>query len=58
MSAETKHIAIIQGHPDHRGHHFGHALADAYAKGAHEGGHEIEVIDVAQLDFPLLRSRE
>jgi putative NADPH-quinone reductase len=54
----TRHIAIIQGHPDPLGHHFGHALADAYVKGAHEGGHEIHVIDVATLDFPLLRSRE
>src|ERR1022692_1128295 len=58
MSPKTRHIVIIQGHPDPEGHHFGHALAEAYAKGATEAGHTIEVIDVAKLDFPLLRSRE
>jgi putative NADPH-quinone reductase len=58
MSPETRQIVIIQGHPDPQGHHFGHALAEAYAKGATEAGHKIEVIDVAKLDFPLLRSRE
>jgi putative NADPH-quinone reductase len=54
----TKHIAIIQGHPDPQGHHFCHALAEAYAAGAREAGHKVEVIDVARLEFPLLRSRE
>ena len=34
------HIAIIQGHPDASGRHFSHALADEYAKGAEDGGHE------------------
>jgi putative NADPH-quinone reductase len=54
----TKHIAIIQGHPDSRGNHFGHSLAGAYAKGAEEAGHEVKAIDVARLEFPLLRSKE
>jgi putative NADPH-quinone reductase len=54
----TKHIAIIQGHPDPRGNHFGHSLASAYAKGAEEAGHEVKAIDVARLEFPLLRSKE
>jgi putative NADPH-quinone reductase len=49
-------IAIIQGHPDPAGGRFGHALADAYAQMATQGGHEVHVIDVAQLKFPLLRS--
>jgi putative NADPH-quinone reductase len=30
----ARRIAIIQGHPDPQGHHFGLALADAYAIGA------------------------
>lgn len=51
-------IAIIQGHPDPRPERFGRALADAYAKGAAEGGHAVTVIDVAVLDFPLLRTKE
>lgn len=42
-------IVIVQGHPDPRGHHFGHVLGDAYASGAREGGHTVERIDVATL---------
>jgi putative NADPH-quinone reductase len=51
-------IAIIQGHPDSRGGHYCHALADAYAAGARAAGHEPVVLDVGQLDFPFVRSRE
>jgi putative NADPH-quinone reductase len=51
-----KHILIIQGHPDPKGGHFGQALAQAYADGAAEAGHVLRRVDVAQLDFPLLRS--
>lgn len=54
----AKHIAIIQGHPDSTVRHFCHALADEYAKGAEDGGHEVRRIEVAQLDFPLLRTKE
>ncbi len=54
----TKHIAIIQGHPDSHGQHYLHALAKAYAEGAKEAGHEVKVIAVASLEFPLLRSKE
>lgn len=53
-----KHIAIIQGHPDAAARHFGHGLADEYAKGAEDGGHEVKRIDVARLEFPLLRTKE
>ena len=53
-----KRIAIIQGHPDAGARHFGHALADEYAKGAEDGGHDVMRIDVATLDFPLLRTKE
>lgn len=34
-----------------------HALQDAYAKGAADAGHATECIEVAALDFPLLRSQ-
>lgn len=54
----AKHIAIIQGHPDGQHHHYGHALAEAYAEGAAKAGHEVRVVHVAQIDFPLLRSKE
>jgi len=49
-------IAVIQGHPDPKARHFGHALADAYVRGAEAKGHEVRRIEVAQLDFPVLRN--
>ncbi|MDP3089596.1 MAG: NAD(P)H-dependent oxidoreductase [Nitrospira sp.] len=54
----AQHIAIIQGHPDSTVRHFCHALADEYAKGAEDGGHDVMRIDVAALDFPLLRTKQ
>ena len=51
-------IAIIQGHPDPTGHHLCHALADAYAAGAQQANHNVHHMRVAELDFPLLRSKE
>jgi len=54
----TRRIAIVQGNPDPRGKRFAHALAEAYADGAQAAGHEVRVIDVAKLDFPLVRSKE
>lgn len=50
-----RRITIIQGHPGRELTHLGHALADAYAKGAIAAGHHVERIEVGQLDFPLLR---
>jgi putative NADPH-quinone reductase len=58
MPHKTKHVAILQGHPDPKGGHFCHALAEAYSKGAAEAGHEVDLVDIAKLDFPWLRSRE
>jgi putative NADPH-quinone reductase len=54
----TRRITIIQGHPDPAGGHFCHALADAYARGAGFAGHQVERIEVARLDFPLLRTKQ
>ena len=54
----TRRIAILQGHPDPCGRHFGNALADVYADGACAAGHEVRCIEVAKLDFSLLRSSE
>jgi putative NADPH-quinone reductase len=53
----TKRIAIIQGHPDAAGHHLLNAMADAYAEGAASAGHEVRRVEVAALDFPLLRTQ-
>jgi len=52
----TRRILVIQGHPDPQGGHFGHALAQAYANGAAAAGHAVRQVDIARLDFPLLRS--
>lgn len=54
----ARRIAIIQGHPDAQARHFDHALADEYAKGAEDGGHEVKRIEVAHLNFPFLRTKE
>lgn len=51
-----KRIALIQGHPDPAGGHFSHALASAYEGSATEAGHQVKVITVARLAFPLLRT--
>jgi len=54
----AKRIAIVQGHPDPRGGHLGHALAQAYAKGAEQAENEIKVIEVASLEFSFLRTKQ
>jgi len=51
-------ILILQGHPDADAPHLCHALAESYAAGACEAGHELRQVDVARLDFPLLRSQQ
>lgn len=53
-----KRILIIQGHPDASAPHFLHALADAYAEAARQNGHDVRRLDVAKLDFPLVRSQQ
>ncbi|HET7650260.1 MAG TPA: NAD(P)H-dependent oxidoreductase [Gammaproteobacteria bacterium] len=58
MPLASKRIAIILGHPDPDPGRFGRALADAYAHGARDGGHDIRTIDVASLEFPLLRTQD
>ncbi len=51
-------VAIIQGHPDPAGNRFCHALADADAEGAALAGHEVSRIEVARIDFPILRTQK
>lgn len=50
-------ILIIQGHPDPVADRFDVAIAEAYARGARAGGHEVRQLGVAALDFPVLRRR-
>ncbi len=52
-----RRIAIIDGHPDPDPARFIHALAGRYEEGARTFDHAVRRIDVAQLDFPVLRRR-
>lgn len=52
-----RRIALIQGHPDPDDARYCRGLAAAYAKGARLAGHEVREIDVAKLEFPLLRTQ-
>ena len=54
----SKRILIIQGHPDASEPHLCHALASSYSTGAESAGHTVRHINIAKLDFPLLRSQQ
>jgi putative NADPH-quinone reductase len=54
----SQRILILQGHPDASEAHLCHALAERYREGANTQGHEVRQIDLATLDFPLLRSQQ
>jgi len=49
-------IAVLDAHPDPDRARFVHALADSYVGGALGAGHKVRRIELAKLDFPLLRS--
>lgn len=51
-------ILIVNGNPDRGEPRFSDALIDAYATAAAAAGHMVETLNVAELDFPLLRSKE
>ena len=53
----VRRITVIQGHPDSSSHHLLHAMADAYAESATAAGHEVRRIEVAKIEFPLLRTQ-
>jgi len=55
--AMSKKIVLIQGHPDSERQHLCHGLEAAYAKGAGSAGHDVRHVNIAELDFPLLRSQ-
>jgi putative NADPH-quinone reductase len=50
-------ILIVDGHPDPDAKRLLHALADAYLQGAESARHEVLLIRLADLDFPLLRTQ-
>lgn len=51
-----KSVLIIQGHPDPAPERLCRVLAKAYREGAESTGAEVREIDVARLDFPILRT--
>ncbi len=52
----TERILIINGHPDPSPERLCCALADAYSKGARDGGHFVQRLDIGALDVPLIIS--
>jgi putative NADPH-quinone reductase len=58
LKERVMRIVIVQGHPDPGRRRFLHALEAAYAEGAASRGHELRTVVVAELDFPLIRTKE
>lgn len=56
--AASRHVLVIVGHPDPEPKRLCRALADSYAEGARSAGHDVRTIDIALLDFPVLRTME
>lgn len=54
----TVRVCILQGHPHAAGKHLCHAIGAAYAGGAHEAGAEVSIVDIGNLDVPLLCNPE
>ena len=55
---EMKKIVILDGHPDPAEGHFINAICDAYESGAQKAGIDVRRIDLAELDFPILRKAQ
>lgn len=51
-------VTIVQGHPDPSQGRYNRALANGYANGVRNAGHDVRTIDVASLHFPILRNPE
>src|SRR5579863_126637 len=49
-------IAIVVGHPDPSEERLNRALADSYAQASVQAGNEVRRIDVARLEFPVIRT--
>jgi putative NADPH-quinone reductase len=57
-SIPRRRILVLNGHPDGRPERFAQGLADAYAEGAREAEMEVEILKLADLDLPPLKSRD
>jgi putative NADPH-quinone reductase len=51
-----RRITVVDGHPDPSRARLIHALSDRYVQTAQAAGLEVRRIDVASIDFPLLRT--
>jgi putative NADPH-quinone reductase len=54
----AKPILIIDGHPDPDVRRFCHTVADTYERGARAAGHKVRRLTLAELELPMLRSRQ
>ena len=52
----SRRILVVTAHPDPAPERLCRALAEAYASGAEKGGHQVRRVDIARLEFPLLRT--
>jgi putative NADPH-quinone reductase len=53
----SRNVLILDGHPDPADDRLIHALSAAYREGAQASNHTVQVIRLADLTFPLLRSQ-
>ena len=54
----SRRILIVVGHPDPSPDRLCRGLAKAYGEGAEKAGHAVRRVDLAALDFPLLRTMQ
>ncbi|TIX74680.1 MAG: flavodoxin family protein, partial [Mesorhizobium sp.] len=54
----SRRILVVVGHPDPSPDRLCRGLAKAYADGAERAGHVVRQIDLAGLDFPMLRTMQ
>ena len=52
----SRHVLIVIGHPDPSPDRLCRALASAYRDGAEQAGNAVRLVDIAKLEFPLLRT--
>ena len=54
----SRRVLVLVGHPDPSPDRLCRALASAYAAAAEKAGHSVRKIDLAALDFPMLRTMQ
>ena len=54
----SRRILIVVGHPDPSPDRLCRGLANAYGEGAEKAGHAVRRVDLAALDFPMLRTMQ